>query len=291
MTRTYLVLAAFILSPLSAHATAWNLLNTANCLNGCTANYPTYSPTSGNSQAFSSSAAGAPNLTVSAFSTSSTSATPASTFAAATLALYSGYGLGATAASNDGTLGSQPDHAFDNDGSASTTTDYAPDGNVDAALLYFGPNGVDIDSLSVGYIYGDADISVLAYTGSLVGGALPAAAAIANHTFAQLLSAGWSFIGNYNMGSTNTAKAINSDNVSSSYWLISAYTTSAGTGKGDSTSLLSFGNDYFKLSAVSGIVSTTTGSVPEPASALLIALGLLGFRARMRDTRGNLLIA
>lgn len=288
MTKPYMALVALMLSPLSAHATAWNLLDTTNCLNGCTASS---SPTSGNSQAFSGSPTGAPNVTVSAFSTSSTSASPASTFAAATLALYSGYGLGATAASGDGTLGSQPDHAFDNDGSASSSTDYSPDGNVDAALLQFGTNSVDIESLSLGYRYGDADISVLAYTGALVGGALPAAAAIANHTFAQLISAGWTFIGHYNIDSINTAKAINADNVSSSYWLISAYTTSAGSGKGDSTSLLSFGNDYFKLSAVSGIVSTTTGSVPEPASALLIALGLLGFRARSRDSRENLLSA
>ncbi|QSB02721.1 PEP-CTERM sorting domain-containing protein [Methylomonas sp. EFPC1] len=272
MTKHYLAISALLLAPLSADATVY--------LSGST-------PSAG--------------ITVSAYRTGQAAG---SAFEAATLGNNGSAGFGVYSGI-DGYLGNpndirEPDHAFDNDGRGGSgwssgvnySEDFGPDGAVDAALFNFNAS-VSLNSLRVGYISGDADVSVLAYTGSLISGALPAAANIAGDSFATLLSNGWSFIGNYNMGSVNTSKAINASNVYSSYWLVSAYTSiSAGLNKGDTTGL-DFGNDYFKLSKIEGTACAGTatggicgnsgggggaGSVPEPTSLLLLAGGMLGWR-------------
>ncbi len=271
MIKHYLAISTMLLAPLSAQATAWTLGATLP--------------------------SGISSIT--AFSTAqTTSTTGGALFQAATLQSYPGLGITAT---ND-LDGGSPDHAMDNDGGRSTTTDNPIDGAVDAALFQFSA-GTSLSSLTINwkndttYSSGDADLSVLAYTGSLNSGALPLNANVSGESFANLLSRGWTFIGNYNMGSVNTAKTINTGNVYSSYWLVSAYTSVAGSGKGDAAGVLDFGNDYFKLSGMSGTVCTGTttngvcgsgggaGSVPEPTSLLLLASGMLGWRMnRKRHT-------
>ncbi len=317
MTKTYLALTALLLAPFSAHAITWNLnsSNSATCLNGCTA------ASSSGTAAQTFATAGGPNLNVAAVSTGSTltaanAGSAASKFGTATLAMYGSNGLGVTAAKFDGTIGSVPDHAFDNDGVATTatnqdgvqytaggvsyntTSDYGTDGAVDAGLFSFA-NSVKLTDISVGYISGDADISILAYTGALnADGSIPTASAILGKSFSQLLANSWAFIGNYSISATNTAKTINNGlnttdgtPVSSSYWLISAYTSAAGTNKTGGDTSVNFGNDYFKISSVSGVASTggnggsgNTGSVPEPTSLLLLASGMLGWRMNRKSS-------
>lgn len=273
MIKHYLAISALLLAPLSAHATVY--------LSGTTTTGVT---------------------SVSAFRTGQAAG---SAFAAASLGSFGSAGFGVNSTIDQDSTGvvNAPDHAFDNDGRGGTGTtgginydqDFGPDGAVDAALFNFNAS-VSLNSLQVGYISGDADISVLAYTGGLISGALPASANIAGDSFATLLSNGWTFIGNYNMGSVNTSKAINAGNVYSSYWLVSAYTSiSAGLNKGDTTGL-DFGNDYFKLSNIVGTACASTaingvcgnggggaGSVPEPTSLLLLASGMLGWRMNRKS--------
>ncbi|OQW76418.1 MAG: hypothetical protein BVN35_06490 [Proteobacteria bacterium ST_bin11] len=269
MIKHYLAVSALLLAPLSVHATAWTLSSTT--------------PPSG-------------IASIKAYATAQTTSTSGGAlFQSATLQSYPGLGVTASNDLSNGSTGS-PDHAIDNDGGRNTTTDNPIDGAVDALLFQFNAS-TSLSSLSVNWVNGDADLSVLAYTGSLNSGALPTNADVSGESFANLLSRGWRFIGNYNMA-VNTPKTINTDNIYSSYWLVSAYTGAAGSGKGDAAGVLDFGNDYFKLSSISGAAcngSTTggvcgnsgggggVGSVPEPTSLLLLASGILGWRVNRKN--------
>ncbi|MDD5579706.1 MAG: PEP-CTERM sorting domain-containing protein [Methylobacter sp.] len=187
------------------------------------------------------------------------------TFAAATATPYSG-GIGINNA--DEAVGVAPEHAVDNAV------------GVDAALFTFTGGAVTLQSLSIGWKSGDADISVLAYTGS------SAPATLIGKSFANLLTSGWSFIGNYADLAVGTAKTINTAAISSSYWLISAYTSALGSTVSGGGSV-DLGNDYFKILALSGD-PTVTNNVPEPSAILLLALGLGGWRMA-RNHQGNLM--
>ncbi|MGZ8185043.1 MAG: exosortase-dependent surface protein XDP1 [Methylobacter sp.] len=187
--------------------------------------------------------------------------TAGTTFKSATASPYSG-GIGINNA--DEAANTAPDHAIDN---------YK---GIDAALFTFTGGAVTLQSLTIGWkgnrsgYSADADISVLAYTGA------GAPATLIDKSFANLLTSGWSFIGHYANLAVGTAKTINTAAVSSSYWLISAYTTAAGSTSG--VSGLSTGDDYFKISAISGDRTVTTSDVPEPTTIVLLTFGLIGWR-------------
>ncbi|OAI14035.1 hypothetical protein A1359_01110 [Methylomonas lenta] len=269
MKKSDLFFIAAMLTPLSANATlSWSFTGSGQ-------NY-------GSQHTFSGSS-GAGSVSVSAFSTTLDSS--GDKFETGTLGSWSG-GIGVQS-QEDGSFGSSPHHAFDNDGGANTTSDEGPGGDVDAAIFAF-DQSVSLTSLSIGWDgtnpdY-DADISVLAYTGS--GGP----ASILGKTFTQLLSSGWQLIGNYSEldHPSNPTASINASNVSSSYWLVSAYTSCANANSSnsyvcvpDSNGSLDFGDDFFKISGLTGTVgggSGNTGSVPEPSSLLLFTGGLLGWR-------------
>ncbi|MDD2743313.1 MAG: PEP-CTERM sorting domain-containing protein [Rhodocyclaceae bacterium] len=124
----------------------------------------------------------------------------------------------------------------------------------------------------------DSDISVLAYTGT------SSTAPISGLKISNLTNStnGWTSIGNYaNVGAMNGNSAQVSTDISSSWWLISAYNSNYGGNTiTDGRNIIT---DYFKLLSVAGTVTTTSNETPEPSSLALAALGLLsiaGFRRR-----------
>lgn len=168
--------------------------------------------------------------------------------------------------------GNSPEHAIDNNG------------RTDSILFSF-TDKVNLTSFSAGWVSTDSDFSVLAYTGA------GNPATLAGQSYADLLSNGWSLIGNILAGSSTGAHDF-ANSTYSSYWLIGALNTMVG---GDSTKA---GNDYFKLISLAGCTCDNAppgtpgcstggggGGVPEPGTLLLMGAGLLGLtRFKVRRT-------
>lgn len=184
------------------------------------------------------------NLAVTGWSNNSTSA---KTIAQDRIGRWSGSGIGVENANS-------PQHAVDN-----TNGDY------DALLLSFS-TVVDLSNLSIGWVNNqtnDADVSLLAYTG-----AAPFSGNLNGFgsNWGALLSNGWSVVGNYARNGTGQFN-VNASDVTSKYWLVSAYNNAFGSGNN-----LGVGNDYFKLKSV----TIEAVKVPESSTLLLMAMGLLG---------------
>ena len=186
------------------------------------------------------------------------------TLQAANLARYRG-GLGITHG-NDG------HHGVDNIGTH------------ELVLFDFGSKSVSLTQLSLGYIWYDADISVLAYTG----GGTPTLTDVIYSSDSEGLTGtgGWEVVGNYDVDgryqndfygtSGNYTQTIDSGNTKSSYWIVAAYNKQFGNDC-DPTGFCKDGKDYFKvrtLTAKHHKKPPPTNEVPVPGTFLLSALGI-----------------
>jgi len=186
------------------------------------------------------------------------SAAPNANFTGASIAYYGGGGLGIT---TKGESLSSPQHAADNSGST------------EAFLINFGALSLALNQVSIGWYSGDADISILRYTGVN-------APLLGNSTVANLdAAAGWEWVGDFASLKPSSPLNFNTGNdaKTASWWLVSAYNSNY-SGKTPSNGLTN-GDDYFKLSGIGASVlpkAPTGNEVPEPGSFALFGIALLG---------------
>ncbi|XHS77918.1 exosortase-dependent surface protein XDP1 [Burkholderiaceae bacterium UC74_6] len=200
---------------------------------------------------------------------------------------FSGNGLGMCSGKDVTVSCAAPNHALDNNGTT------------EGILMQFS-SSVVLTSIGIGYVSGDADISLWRYTGA----SQPAALNTNGADKAAMEAAGWSLVGNYadlvqdtsnpyNLVNGATSSGSSASSVGSSWWLVTAYNSSYGTTSANGGSL-GQGNDYFKIYAVAGETCTGTTSkcgikrTPEPGSLALAGLALGGvFYTRRRKVKAS----
>lgn len=188
-----------------------------------------------------------------------------------------GYSGGVGVLSGAETASSYPDHALDNKD------------RFESLLFDFGSSEVRLDTVSIGWSTERkerSDFFVLAYTGSA-----PFSGSLSSNSYSNLLSSGWSLVGNYAGTAVPGSSPINYATTASAYssfWLIGAGSiTSAGVvGYGSPASDGSQYFDYIKIASVAGVTKIPPPppppGVPEPGSLALAGLGLLGLVATRR---------
>ena len=138
---------------------------------------------------------------------------------------------------------------------------------------------VSLDEIGLGWIYNDADISVLAHTG-------PGGPTLDNGSFRYdpnhrkgMTAQGWELIGSYD-NSGYDVQVNNSGRVMSSVWAIGAYTSAL---VGNVYGAPNAGDDYFLLQSLA--LSSAATAVAEPGTYMLLIGGLAFVGLRRRQAR------
>ncbi len=234
----------------------WTMSGSGDCGTNCVS-------LAGNTRAYTQ---GGVTATFSAWSNSGgTAGLTTGTLETAYLGLYSG-GLGVknrdggSTAPNTGDANEwvSPEHGIDNEGA-----------RWDGVLGTFS-QAIDLNKVEIGWYHADSDITVLAYTGAGV-------PSLTGLTYSQLTSNGWTFVGNYaDLHASGNVANVNPSNISSAYWLITAYLPLWGDKSWTSS------NDHFKLLALYGDKTTR---VPEPHALLLLGVAAVGLWASRKGRR------
>jgi hypothetical protein len=215
---------------------------------------------------------------------------------------YSGGGWGVVNQDNES---GSPEHAFDNKASVTNTTYSCDDkykynahtgkcerrgrtdrdpvvtlGEIqtdyDMALVSF-DTSVELTGIDFGWVYNDADFTVLAYTGA---GAPPS---LGGSDWASVAAdTNWLTVGNYDANSAGYYSIADDRHTSSQYWLIGAYNSIFGSTAYDSAHLSESDTDAFKIKSLTAKTSITTPptDVPAPSAFGLLLVGALGIYAR-----------
>jgi len=254
--------AAIALSaPVHAEMVTWYLQSGASgCSNSGSGN--------GNSRTCPGSPGGSPSVTANAWAyTGNENGGTNNSLRDAYLGVYSG-GLGVTnrdSSSGDTNEGNSPEHATDNNDRVDGIL-LSIAGSDPFALTTVGFGWVGRTDSSTSY---DSDFTLFALTSG--------APSLDGQTRSELTASGWQLVGHYagpNSSGGGTV-SVNPGGISSQYWFITAYDDDPLFSGGPSTSGVGTGYlDYFKLKLVKA--ERTTRDVPEPGTALLLGVALLG---------------
>lgn len=232
----------------AAQSNVWNFGDTAP--NGaCTGNYDTLQSNGSGFNGIGNTinCTQQPNGTVNTLAVKAYSAATGIAFASAAVNQWgTGSGFGVRNANEPGGSGA-PDHAMDNNAQS------------DLLLLSFTSAQI-LKTVTLGWSGTDADFQLLRWTQA------GAATATVGRTATQLLSDGWGLVstvdGAANISTPDVIYGVNTGNLSSSYWLISAFNSAFGA------SGSSAGIDAFK------VLGVTSSAVAEPGSLALAGLAL-----------------